>query len=70
MSDLPRFLVLISDQETDVPLGEHQTTPEIWDYEVGAESALAAVRLAIEEWHTEFAAERVAMSVSVHAPAS
>jgi hypothetical protein len=64
MTTLTTYLVILSDSRTDVPVPMAARAPQIWGYEVEAESAQPAVPKAIAQWHGEVG-PREAISISV-----
>jgi hypothetical protein len=58
-----RYLVCISDRRTDLLVG-HESTADVWCYEIDAEDAHAAVEPAMERWRDD-AGPRTAVSLTV-----
>jgi hypothetical protein len=62
---LGRYRVGLSDRDTSVPVGDGETTPEVWVYEVEASSANHAINKSIKRWRDEVGGDRVAQSITV-----
>jgi hypothetical protein len=58
------FLVMLSDQRTDIPTPPAERSPRIWGYELEAEDAQSAVQPAIDRWHAELGDQRPALSIA------
>ena len=60
-----KFLVLLSDERTDLPAQSTKRTPRVWGYEVEAENYPPALDLGLELWRAEVGDDREALSITV-----